>query len=244
MQAGLSKEKLSHAKNFRAGGKAAMLSAMPGKMSPPLARLRGRRVPLWLKIAYTLFLAVLVPVYWIKYGPANFLWFCDIALLATAYTLWLEASLPASMVALGLLPEIYWNADFFGRLLFGLHLGGLSDYMFLQNYSLFLRGLSLFHVFLPVLLLWLLWRLGYHRWALLGQTALSWIVLPCCYLFTDPKAHINWVFAPKNSSLEAVPPLLYFWMIMLVFPVVAFLPMHGLYCLLFSKPPRRYENTP
>jgi hypothetical protein len=31
-------------------------------------------IPLWLKIAYTLFVCVIVPVYWRHYGAANFLW--------------------------------------------------------------------------------------------------------------------------------------------------------------------------
>ena len=48
------------------------------------------QIPLWIKIAYTLFICVLVPVYWVQYGPGNFLWFSDIALFVTAAALWLE----------------------------------------------------------------------------------------------------------------------------------------------------------
>ena len=47
---------------------------------------RPNRVPLWLKLAYTLFVAVLVPVYWHHYTPLNFLYFCDVALLMTVPT--------------------------------------------------------------------------------------------------------------------------------------------------------------
>jgi hypothetical protein len=32
----------------------------------------SNRMPLWLKLAYTAFMAVLVPVYWHYYGPTNF----------------------------------------------------------------------------------------------------------------------------------------------------------------------------
>jgi len=39
-------------------------------------------IPLGLKVVYTLFVCALVPIYWREYGPANFLWFSDIALLA------------------------------------------------------------------------------------------------------------------------------------------------------------------
>jgi len=58
-------------------------------------------IPLWLKIAYTLFVCLIVPIYWRRYGPANFLWFSNIALLATVPALWLESALLASMMALG-----------------------------------------------------------------------------------------------------------------------------------------------
>jgi len=33
----------------------------------------AQRIPLWLKVAYTAFVAVLVPVYWYHYTPVNFL---------------------------------------------------------------------------------------------------------------------------------------------------------------------------
>lgn len=39
----------------------------------------GDQIHLGIKLGYTLFLLVLVPVYWAHYGPRNFLWFSDIA---------------------------------------------------------------------------------------------------------------------------------------------------------------------
>ena len=37
------------------------------------------KVPLLAKLAYTAFVAVLVPYYWATYTPWNFLFFCDLA---------------------------------------------------------------------------------------------------------------------------------------------------------------------
>jgi hypothetical protein len=65
--------------------------------------------------------------------------------------------------------ELGWNLDF----LVGGRLTGLAAYMFDRRMPLHLRSLSLFHVALPPLLLWLLRRLGYDRRALLTQTALT-----------------------------------------------------------------------
>jgi len=55
--------------------------------TPPVAP-AARRIPLWLKLAYTAFMAVLVPVYLRNYGPTNFLYFCDVALIITLVGVW------------------------------------------------------------------------------------------------------------------------------------------------------------
>jgi hypothetical protein len=56
-------------------------------------------IPFGLKITYTVFVCALVPIYWRQYGPANFLWFSDIALLVLVPALWLENALLVSMMA-------------------------------------------------------------------------------------------------------------------------------------------------
>ena len=67
------------------------------------------RLPLWLKLAYSAFLAVLVPYYLKAYGPTNFLYFCDVALLMALVALWTESSMWASIPAVGiLLPQSLW----------------------------------------------------------------------------------------------------------------------------------------
>ena len=66
-----------------------------------------------LKLAYTAFMAVLVPVYWYYYGPTNFLYFCDVALFLTLAGIWLESPLLVSMCAVGILaPQILWVRRF------------------------------------------------------------------------------------------------------------------------------------
>ncbi|MFN7133357.1 MAG: dTMP kinase, partial [Myxococcales bacterium] len=49
-------------------------------------------------------------------------------------------------------------------------LGGLAGYMFDDQYPLWLRALSLFHLPLVAVLVWMLWRQGYDRRALWAQT--------------------------------------------------------------------------
>ena len=136
------------------------------------------RIPIAVKLFYTAFVAVLVPYYWTTYGPWNFLFFCDVALLITVAAIWLESPLLASVVAVGItLPQLLWVFDFVtqGRVV------GMASYMFDPKISLFARGLSLFHGWLPFLLLWMVWRVGYDRRALMWQTALTVALLLVCY---------------------------------------------------------------
>ena len=189
-------------------------------------------LPLWVKIAYTLVAAVTVAVYAVKYPPGNFLWFSDIALVLTVPALWLESSLLVSMTAVGvLLPEAFWNLGYFGRLMTGKRMSGLTDYMFDARLPRALRALSLFHVFLPLLLLWLLSRLGYEPRALFAQTALAWVVLPLTYRLTDPALNVNWVFG--FGSGKRVPPLVHLVLLMLGLPALVYLPTHLLLQALF-----------
>ena len=74
---------------------------------------KNNKIPMAVKIGYTAFMAVLVPVYWSKYGVTNFLYFCDVALFLTLIGVWWEKRIFASMAAVGiLLPQFLWCADF------------------------------------------------------------------------------------------------------------------------------------
>lgn len=192
--------------------------------------------PLWIKIACTLFVALTVAVYSVKYRPGNFLWFSDIALLMTVPALWLESSLLAGMAAVGvLLPEVLWNVSYFGQLLTGRRVTGLTDYMFDPGRPLYLRAISLFHVFLPVMLLWMVDTLGYEPAALVAQTALALIVLPLCYVCTDPEDNVNWVFGPGVEAQKWMPPPVYLGLLMVGFPLLVYLPTHWLLQMLFTR---------
>lgn len=175
-----------------------------------------RRVPLWLKLGYTAFLAVMIPVYWINYGPTNFLYFCDVALLLTLAGVWTGSALLVSLPAVGiLLPQTLWCADFAVHLLGG-RITGMTDYMFDPTRSRFLRGLSLFHGWLPILLFLLVRRLGYDRRAFLGWTALSVVLCLVAYFFlpaagavlTNPHAprNINYVFGLDDAAPQHLLP--------------------------------------
>lgn len=194
-------------------------------------------VPLWVKVSYTLYVLVLVPVYWVQYGPANFLWFSDIAFLGTGAALVLESGFLASMMASGtLLMESLWNVDFFVHLLSGRSFFSLADYMFEPSVPFYLRLLSSFHLFVPPLQLWLLYRLGYDRRAWRAQALLSCIVVPANRLASDEKLNVNWVYGIGSRKSTVPAPL---WVGLVTAAVVAglILPGHLVLKRLFRAAP-------
>lgn len=195
---------------------------------------RAPAFPLWARLPWTLLVLVVVPVYWVEYGPGNFLWFSDIAVFAVLLSLWTGWRLPYSMMAVGVLPlELVWTIDI---LTMG-ELAGLAEYMFDPQYPLWLRALSLFHVPLLGLLVWMLFRRGYDPRALGYQTLLAWVVLPASFLLTGPEANVNWVHGFGPGRAEILPPLAWLAACMALLPLLVYLPMHLLLRRLFGAGP-------
>lgn len=190
--------------------------------------MKAGKLPLWLKIVYTLFVSVLVPSYWYHYGFADsFLWFSSLALFIGLAAVWLESPLLASMQLVSVfLLEMMWIFDYVMRLITGVQLVGIAAYMFNEEKPLWVRGISLFHAVIPFLLLWLVYRLGYDRRAWIVQTVFAWLLLPFCFFFTDPAKDINWVFGPSQEPQKLVSPGVYLAAQMAFLPLFVYLPTH------------------
>lgn len=152
-----------------------------------------RLIPLWVKVAYTAFMAVLIPIYLKNYGATNFLYFCDVAAIMTLIAIWLESSLLLSAALVGIfIPQMLWVADFMVEVtertgIFGdrdLYLVGMTSYMF--NPPRFLRVLSFFHFWLPFLLVWLCWLVGFDRRGVVLWTICTWVLITVCYVWMPP----------------------------------------------------------
>jgi hypothetical protein len=186
----------------------------------------GMRVPLWLKIVWTVWVAAWVPFYWKQYGVQNFLYFCDLGNFFIAAALWLESRLIFSWQATGLLLfQTLYTIDLVGAVFTGTHLVGGTEYMFDVNVPLFVRLLSLFHVVMPPLLLWAIWRLGYDERGWKCQTLTTWVVVPINY-FWRPEHDVNWARGPFFREQHLVPGLVYLLAYLIVVPLVVYWPSH------------------
>jgi len=222
----------------------------PTNQNPNLtgsAVLQTSRIPLVVKLGFTAFMAVLVPVYWSKYGPTNFLYFCDLALFFTLAAVWLENRLMASTAAVGIiLPQlVLWCGDFVAHLA-GVKFIGMTDYMFDASRPLFLRGLSFFHGWLPFLLLFLVARLGYDRRALPAWTAVAWTAMLISYFFlpaagahpVNPLAPVNidYVYGFSDAAPQTwMPGWAWLAFLLIALPALVFFPTHRLLGRFFDK---------
>jgi hypothetical protein len=186
------------------------------------------RLPLWIKLVWTVWVALWAPIYWRHYGAQNLLFFCDLGNFLLLLALWTESSLVFSAQAAGLLLfQTLYIIDLAGALLWGKHPIGGTEYMFDPHLSLALRLLSLFHVVMPPVLLWAVWRLGYDSRGWKLQTLLTWMVVPVNYLWR-PGFDINWARGLFFQEQHALPGWLYLAGYMVVVPTVVYWPTHRL----------------
>ncbi|MFP4333238.1 MAG: hypothetical protein ACLFQJ_08040 [Campylobacterales bacterium] len=190
------------------------------------------RIPLWIKVAYTILVCIIVPIYWHDLGWENFLWFSDIALITLVVALWVESRLLASIQAVSVLfLELAWTFDF----VTGGYIIGIAAYMFTDEFPIYIRIISAaFHLVLPPLLIYSLMRLGYDPRALPLQALIALVVLILTYWLSEPSENINWVYG-LNKPQETLPPMVYLGLLYIGFVLVIYLPSHLLFRRLFTK---------
>lgn len=190
------------------------------------------------KIAYTAFVLLVVVIWWRHYGWRNFLWLSDIAFIGAVPALWLESAALASVLAVAvLLPELIWNIDFAARLVTRRRITGLTDYMFEPQRPRLLRGLSLFHVPLPLVLLWMVREYGYdRRVGLAGAILLAAAVLPWSRAVSTPERNINWTHG-LGARRSTWSPAAYVTVLFVAFVGLVFVPTHAMLQALFAVQP-------
>lgn len=178
---------------------------------------RETMLPLGFKLAYTAFVAVLLPVYADEHGWVNFLWFSNVALLGGLLAAWTESARLAGMFVIAVvLLELIWLLDFLiGLVLGGNPVFGLVDYMFDPLLPLHVRLLSLYHVPMPFVLLWMTWRLGYDPRAWRYWVPAGWIILLATFFLSNPRDNVNWVYGPVGEGQQVLPAWLWLAILML-----------------------------
>jgi hypothetical protein len=184
------------------------------------------RVPLWIKIAWSVWVVVWVRFYWPQYGAQNFLYFCDLGNFLVLVGLWTESRLIFSWQATGLLLfQTLFTIDLAGALLAGRHVIGGTEYLFDPHVPLVIRLLSLFHIVMLPLLIWAIWRLAYDPRGWKYATLEAWIVVPINY-FWRPQFDVNWARGLFLREQHSIPGLLYLAIYLVALPLLVYWPTH------------------
>ena len=173
------------------------------------------------------------------YGFANLLNLCDLAVLLSLAGLWTGSALLLSSQAVSsLVVDGLWVVDVAWRLVLGRHLIGGTEYMWDARFPLGLRLLSLFHVALPVLLVWALRSVGYDRRALVLQSGVACAAMLAAHL-AAPDLNIN--FAHRDPFLHRPlgPPPIHLALTLAGLIGLVYLPTHLLLARLLPAPKPR-----
>jgi hypothetical protein len=191
------------------------------------------KFPLWVRCAGLIWFAIWLPTYWHNWGAENFLHVCDITVILTCAGLfWSNALLLSSQAAATIVPDLLWDIDAASRLFSGHNLLGGTEYMWDPHYALWVRLLSLFHIFWPILLLWAVARTGYDRRGFALQSAIAAVAI-IASRFANPSLNINYAFSNPLTHRSWGPTPVHLALIWAGLVVVIYLPTHLVLAKLF-----------
>jgi hypothetical protein len=199
-------------------------------MNVPATRKRGDDGG-WAAVrwAFTDWLVCWVVVILWAYGPQNFLWLCNLSKFLLLYALWRRDRLVVSSQAgtVCLIGGI-WVLDFVPGLATGGATAVVTSYMFDPELPLLARLTSLYHLFLPLMAIWILLRLGYDGRGPWVQTGIGAVVMVATWLLTDPERNVNWLTRPFGVEQVWLPDAIWVFLAVLLYPLLVYWPGHYL----------------
>lgn len=211
---------------------------------PSFRAMSDSRAPAW---AFTAWMAVWTPIVLWAFGPQNFLWMCNIAQFLVLYAVWRDDRLVlSSQAGMVCLVGLVWTLDFTQGLVTGGRTATFTYYMFDTDTPLLARASSLYHVGLPLFVLWLLRRSGYDSRGPWLQSVIGGFAIVGAWLLTEPERNVNWVYEPFGIEQTWMPTSAFVALLLLLYPLVLFYPGHLLVraVLRFVSParPRRRQS--
>ena len=181
-----------------------------------------------LRWAALVWMAVWLPAYVRVWGWANLLHLCDAAVILACVGVWCGSRLLlSSQAAISLVAGVVWCLDAGSRLATGHHLFGGTEYMWDARYPTWVRLLSLFHVGLPVVLLWTLRKVGYDRRGLAAQSVIAASLLVVSRFF-PPELNLNYDYRDPLLHRAWGPAPVHLLVILIGIVALLYLPTHVL----------------
>lgn len=135
-------------------------------------------------------------------APSNILWFCNNTTFVLGFAFLLRNKFwMSSQVIFGFIPQIVWSFDYISQFFFKKTFLHTVDYMFEASYPKLFYILSLHHILLIPIMLYGLYKFGYHQQAWIGSLAHGSAIWFASYFFANSESNINCVYTPCNPYL-------------------------------------------
>jgi len=171
-------------------------------------------------------LAVWFPAYWHTWGFENFFLLCDLAVFVAVWGLWTGRPLLLSSQAVSMLfVGVLWVADLVSYGIFGWHIFGGTAYFWDPQYPLWVRLLSLYHIGLPVAMVWGLGHTGYDARGWQLQSALALIVTFASRL-GSPEKNLNFAFREPLFNQQWGPAPVHLLIVSSLLIALIYFPTH------------------
>jgi len=156
-------------------------------------------------------------------GSVQVLWMCYICLLLIGIGILIRSSfLIMSQLYIITIPLLLWDVDFLYRLIMQKSLIGVTDYFFIGSLSEIGKIITLQHLFIIPLAIYLVYLIGVKR---RDAWKLSFIQIILVFflgiLFTSPEANINCVFEPCINIFLGLPYQLTWFLIAFLLIIVS-----------------------
>ncbi len=208
-------------------------AAIPGRDLAPVSG-----IPLWIKIFMLAWVVAWIPIYTHYYGWTDFLHLSDIAIAITAIGLWFESPVLLTSQAIStLIAESIWTFDVAWAAVTGHILIPGVEYLWETKYPLWLRLMTFYHLWLTALLVWAVWRVGYHRRALKLQMGIATAAIVAGRLWGSRENNINFCFRDPFFGRQWGPAPVHIFVMVVGATAIGYLPVDWLLRKLFSRSP-------
>lgn len=121
-------------------------------------------IPPALKLAFAIYMMWHVSLGWAQAGWPSLLWVCGLGLEVLFLAVLFESPLLATAVLIGAVPaQFVWGSDLLAGFLLGSTPFNFTDWMFNPSVAADTKIRTLYHVWAPLLTLWLVSRTGFHK---------------------------------------------------------------------------------
>jgi len=190
---------------------------------------------LHLRLLVLAWLLIYIPAYFMAYGGWHFLQLCNLGVLISCAGILSANSLLISSQAVATpVIGIFWLVDFLARLITGRFIHAGTAYMWDTSIPLLVRVLSLYHIVLPLLLIYCLRKAAYDKRGFAVQAGIAMLVMLASLFAFSESENLNYVYHWPGGRILFGQPYLHV-LISFLLLILVYWPSHYLLKSIWMK---------